>query len=171
MEEDVVSKHLSSIAMPVATAASWFMAMALASAQEPKRLNGTELFIDLEQYVGKQVILVDAGVAGATNSGAFVRAGRVMFYVNGKDVDREAFQFFLTNCTGRSLFAWPYGGLLFISSAKVRQNREASREPRTNITLGLRSEIRETGTATYSGAGGKKSNGFDCAISDFVLRP
>jgi hypothetical protein len=119
MEEDVVSKHLSSIAMPVATAASWFMAMALASAQEPKRLNGTELFIDLEQYVGKQVILVDAGVAGATNSGAFVRAGRVMFYVNGKDVDREAFQFFLTNCTGRSLFAWPYGGLLVKDICKV----------------------------------------------------
>jgi len=119
MEEDVMSKDLSSIALPIAMAASWFMAMALASAQEPERLNGADLFIDLDRYVGKQVILVDAGVAGATNSEAFVRAGRVMFYVNGKDIDREAFQFFLTNCTGRRLFAWPYGGLIVKDICKV----------------------------------------------------
>jgi hypothetical protein len=119
MEEDAMSKHLSSTAMPVATAASWFMAMALASAQEPNRLNGADLFVDLEQYVGKQVILVDAGVVGATDSGAFVRAGGVMFYVNGKDIDRETFQFFLTNCTGRRLFAWPYGGVIVKDICKV----------------------------------------------------
>jgi len=119
MKEDVMSKDLSSTALPIAMAASWFMAMALASAQEPERLNGADLFIDLDRYVGKQVILVDAGVAGATNSEAFVRAGRVMFYVNGKDIDREAFQFFLTNCTGRRLFAWPYGGLIVKDICKV----------------------------------------------------
>jgi hypothetical protein len=108
-------KHLS----PVAIAALWFMATAVASAQEPKRLNGADLFVDLEQYVGRQVILVDAGIAGATNSGAFVRAGPVMFYVNGKDIDQEAFQFFLSNCAGRSISAWPYGGLIVKDICKM----------------------------------------------------
>jgi hypothetical protein len=112
-------KHLSSTAMPVATAALWFMATAVTSAQEPKRLSGADLFVDLEQYAGRQVILVDAGVAGATNSGAFVRAGPVMFYVNGKDIDQEAFQFFLSNCAGRSISAWPYGGLIIKDICKM----------------------------------------------------
>ena len=112
-------KHLSSTAMPVANAALWFMATVVASAQEPKRLNGADLFVDLEQYVGRQVILVDAGVAGANNNGAFVRAGPVMFYVNGKDIDQEAFQFFLSNCASRSLSAWPYGGLIVKDICKV----------------------------------------------------
>ena len=113
------SKHLSPTATPVAIAALWFMATAVASAQEPKRLNGADLFVDLEQYVGRQVILVDAGVAGATNSGAFVRAGPVMFYVNGTDIDQEAFQFFLSNCAGRSVSAWPYAGLIIKDICKV----------------------------------------------------
>jgi hypothetical protein len=112
-------KYLSSTALPIAIAALWFMATAEASAQEPKRLNGADLFVDLAQYVGKQVILVDAGVAGATNGGAFVRAGPVMFYVNGTDIDQEAFQFFLGNCAGRSVSAWPYAGLIIKEICKV----------------------------------------------------
>ena len=112
-------KHLSSTAIPVAIAVLCFMATAVASAQEPNRLSGADLFVDLEQYVGRQVILVDAGVAGATNSGAFVRAGPVMFYVNGKDIDQEAFQFFLSNCASRSISAWPYGGLIVKDICKM----------------------------------------------------
>jgi hypothetical protein len=110
-------KHLSSTAMPVAIAVLCFTATAVA--QEPNRLSGADLFVDLEQYVGRQVILVDAGVAGATNSGAYVRAGPVMFYVNGKDIDQEAFQFFLSNCASRSISAWPYGGLIVKDICKM----------------------------------------------------
>ena len=51
--------------------------LAPALAQEPPRIKGADLFVDLQQYVGKQVILTDAKVWSASNTGAFIYAGAV----------------------------------------------------------------------------------------------
>jgi Sel1 repeat len=70
------------------------------SAQEPKRLTGADLFIDLQEYVCKQVILTDGEVFSAGNSYALIKAGGITFNMIIEDIDRESFRFFLTNCTG-----------------------------------------------------------------------
>ena len=83
-----------------AVAALWIaMATVPTSAQEPKRLIGADLFIDLQEYVGKQVILIDGEVFGADDKGALIKAGGVTFNLSVEDIDRESFRFFLTNCT------------------------------------------------------------------------
>jgi hypothetical protein len=90
-----------------AVAALWIaMATVPASAQEPKRLIGADLFIDLQEYVGKQVILIDGTVWGASENGAIIKAGgvAVTLWMSVEDIDRESFRFFLTNCTGLSDF-------------------------------------------------------------------
>jgi hypothetical protein len=61
-------------------------------------LVGADLFIDLEQYVGKQVVITDARVYAASNSGAYVEAGTVHFKISTKGIDRETFRYFLKNC-------------------------------------------------------------------------
>jgi hypothetical protein len=63
-------------------------------------LMGADLFIDLAQYEGKQVVIIDGYVFGANNDGAFLRAGAVSFRVRTDGIDRETFRFFLKNCHG-----------------------------------------------------------------------
>jgi TPR repeat protein len=70
------------------------------SAQEPKRFIGADLFIDLQEYVCKQVILTDGEVFGAHDKGGLIKAGGITFSMSVEDIDRESFRFFLTNCTG-----------------------------------------------------------------------
>ena len=70
----------------------------VSAAQEPLRLNGADLFAGLQQYVGKQVILLDGRVFGANNNFALVWAGAVVFDLNVADVDGESRQFLLANC-------------------------------------------------------------------------
>jgi hypothetical protein len=63
-------------------------------------LVGADLFIDLAQYAGKQVVITDAQVFGAGNDGAFMEAGRVIFKILPDGIDRETFRYFLKNCNG-----------------------------------------------------------------------
>ena len=39
---------------------------------------GADLFIDIRKYAGRQVVLTDGEVYGATNDGAMVRAGQTL---------------------------------------------------------------------------------------------
>jgi hypothetical protein len=83
--------------------ASVMLALAIAgqvSAQEPKRLKGVDLFVDLKEYVGIPVILLDGTVYGASNDGATVKAGSVYFRLRFDGADRENLRFFLSNCGG-----------------------------------------------------------------------
>jgi len=68
------------------------------AAQEPRRINGADLFASLNQYVGKQVVLTDGRVFGANNNFALVWAGAVVFDLNVAEVDGESRQFLLANC-------------------------------------------------------------------------
>ena len=56
----------------IAAAITWPVLMAVALAQST--LTGADLFVDLEQYVGKQVLLTNVEVYGAGNSGAIAAA-------------------------------------------------------------------------------------------------
>lgn len=60
-------------------------------------LVGADLFIDFAQYFGKQVVITDGEVFGATNDGAILRAGGVYFDIGTKGIDRETFRYFLKN--------------------------------------------------------------------------
>jgi hypothetical protein len=114
-----------------AVAALWIaMATVPTSAQEPKKLIGADLFIDLQEYVGNQVILIDGSVFAAGTSYALVRAGGVTFVLSVEDIDRESFRFFLTNCAGSSsefckfpLLVTPTGtrqsGMTVLKSVKI----------------------------------------------------
>ena len=66
--------------------------------QLPARLRGADLFVDLDKYVGKEVLLADGEAIGADNDGFLIRAGAVTFKVSTEGIDRETFRFILTNC-------------------------------------------------------------------------
>ena len=40
-------------------------------------MEGTDLFIDLEKYAGKQVVITDGEVFAADNGGALMHAGKI----------------------------------------------------------------------------------------------
>ena len=67
-------------------------------AQTPIRINGADLFINLEQYVGKQVIVTDCGVFMSGNYGAGLNCDSGEFKLDTDGIDRESFRFFLTEC-------------------------------------------------------------------------
>jgi hypothetical protein len=67
-------------------------------AQTPTRINGADLFIHLEQYVGKQVIVTDCGVFMSGNYGAGLNCDSGEFKLDTDGIDRESFRFFLTEC-------------------------------------------------------------------------
>jgi len=67
-------------------------------AQTPRRINGADLFINLEQYVGKQVIVTDCGVFMSGNYGAGLNCDSGEFKLDTDGIDRESFRFFLTEC-------------------------------------------------------------------------
>ena len=67
-------------------------------AQTPTRINGADLFINLEQYVGKQVIVTDCLVFMSGNFGAGLNCDSGEFKLDTDGIDRESFHFFLTVC-------------------------------------------------------------------------
>jgi hypothetical protein len=72
-----------------------------ALASEPQstvRLRGADLFVDLDKYVGKEVLLADGEAIGADNDGFLIKAGAVTFKASTEGIDRETFRFILTNC-------------------------------------------------------------------------
>jgi hypothetical protein len=82
------------------------MAVALGSsvcvAEETKSLNGVDLFVDLKDHVGKEVLLTDGVVYAADSRSISIKAGpngAVSFYADTNGVDRESLRFFLSNCT------------------------------------------------------------------------
>jgi hypothetical protein len=79
---------------------TWTIAVSAALAQPA--VTSADLFIDLDKYVGKEVILTDARVHDAGNSGAFANSGGVYFWISPEGIDRETFRYFLKNCSGSS---------------------------------------------------------------------
>jgi hypothetical protein len=72
---------------------------AVASAQEA--IEGVDLFIDMEKYIGRQVLLTDGHVFGADSESILVHAGMgdpVLFVLSVNDIDRETFRYLLKNC-------------------------------------------------------------------------
>jgi hypothetical protein len=70
------------------------------STQAPKRLIGADLFVDLQKYVCKQVILMDGEVFDASDRGGLIETPGATFDINVEGIDRESLRYFLTNCTG-----------------------------------------------------------------------
>ena len=71
---------------------------ALALAGPAHALTGNDLLADLDQLIGKEVLLTDANVGGAGNDGASVRAGGAAFKISDQGIDRETFRYLLENC-------------------------------------------------------------------------
>jgi len=71
--------------------------------QELKRVRGADLFIDLQQYAGKQVVLLDSQVFNISNHGGNLTSGGANFYLSSEGMDRETFRFLLTNCSGLTI--------------------------------------------------------------------
>jgi hypothetical protein len=69
-----------------------------AVAQQPE-MAGADLFIDISKYAGREVVLTDGEVYGATNDGAMVRAGSVTFWISPAAIDPETFRVFLKSCS------------------------------------------------------------------------
>jgi hypothetical protein len=63
-------------------------------------VKGVDLFVDLDQYAGKQVLLTDGQVVFATGDGALVKSGGVTFELVPDGIDRETFRYILKNCSG-----------------------------------------------------------------------
>src|SRR5690242_7041692 len=70
-----------------------------AQEQQPPHLDGADLFIDVDQYVGKPVVLTNCEIYGAGNNGAILNCHSTYFKVTTDGIDRESFRFFLKNCT------------------------------------------------------------------------
>jgi hypothetical protein len=72
------------------------------SAEEAKSVSGVDLFVDLKDNIGKEVLLTDGVVFAADSRSISIKAGpdgAVSFHANTEDVDRESLRFFLSNCT------------------------------------------------------------------------
>ena len=68
-------------------------------------VTGADLLVDLEQFIGKEVILIDAEVFSADNRGALAKSGGATFRISAEGIDRETFREFLKNCSGLGLSA------------------------------------------------------------------
>jgi hypothetical protein len=69
-----------------------------AAAQQQPTLTGADLFVDLDRYIGKEVILTGGEVFDADNDGAFLRSGGATFRIIAENIDRETFRVFLKSC-------------------------------------------------------------------------
>src|SRR5205814_8123167 len=65
----------------------------------PPKLNGADLFVDIKEYVGREVLLTGARIYGASNSGALAEASGVTFKLSTDEIDRETLRYFLKNCS------------------------------------------------------------------------
>ncbi len=66
--------------------------------QSPVRLRGPDLFVDLDNFVGKEVLLIDGTAYAADNDGFLIKAGAVTFKAITEGINRETLRFVLTNC-------------------------------------------------------------------------
>ena len=82
------------------TIAAGLLGLLSAQASAQERVKGADLFIDMQQYIGKQVILTNGNVFAAGTEYAYVRAGGVSFYMSVDGIDKESFRYFLSNCSG-----------------------------------------------------------------------
>jgi hypothetical protein len=87
----------------VVVAITFASGVMLSIAQE-KQLSGADLFIELDQYVDKPVIVTDCEIGIADNYGPSLNCNNKHFILSTDGIDSESFQFFLKNCTG---FAQP----------------------------------------------------------------
>ena len=78
---------------------SAFFAMTISIASAQPAVTGADLLVDLDQYIGKEVILMDVRVYGADNDGALAQSKGVTFKISNQGIDRETFRRFLTNCS------------------------------------------------------------------------
>ena len=62
------------------------------------RVHVHDLLADLDQLIGKEVLLIDANVGGAGNDGASVRAGGAAFKISNEGIDRDTFRYLLESC-------------------------------------------------------------------------
>jgi tetratricopeptide (TPR) repeat protein len=69
------------------------------SSESPPRIAGADLYIDLDKYIGRPVVLTDGYVYGANTNGAQIRAGGTNWKMTTDGIDRESFRFFLKNCS------------------------------------------------------------------------
>jgi hypothetical protein len=99
----------------------------ICNAAEIKRVNGVDLFVDLKDYIGQEIILTDGLVSTVDSTSMLISAGNgaVRFFVHTPTiVDRESLRFFLSNCAGYSskpqcqmpLLVTPTGGKDFMSN-------------------------------------------------------
>lgn len=68
-----------------------------ALAQTPV-VNGDDLFVDLDQYLGQQVIILDAFVFSSNETGSWAEAGSVTFRIEWQGADRESQRYLLKTC-------------------------------------------------------------------------
>jgi hypothetical protein len=74
-----------------------FLAVSKSHAQEV--VHGNDLFVDVDRYIGKEVVLRDGTVFDADNSGFLIKAGSVTFKAYNTGIDRETLRFILNNCS------------------------------------------------------------------------
>jgi hypothetical protein len=94
------------------------MSPAIRESPESHPIGGLVL-VDLDTFIGKEVILTDARIFAANNEGALVKSGGVAFSISSEGIDRETFRLFLKSCwenperepecKGRRLLVTPNG--------------------------------------------------------------
>ena len=72
----------------------------LSGALAQSTVTGADLLVDLDTFIGKEVILTDVEVYGSNNRGALVASGGATFQISAEGIDRETFRQFLKNCSG-----------------------------------------------------------------------
>jgi hypothetical protein len=76
-----------------------YAGVATSSIAQEKQMPGAHLFIDLAQYIGKQILVTDCYFSNAENTGGFLHCKSVTFRVIADGIDPESFRYFLKNCT------------------------------------------------------------------------
>ena len=72
-----------------------------AIAADVPRLAASDLFVDLDKYVGKPVVLESMHVFGANNDGALAASGGVTFSLSSQGMDRETLRLLFTKMPRR----------------------------------------------------------------------
>jgi hypothetical protein len=73
------------------------------SAGDAPKVDGADLYVDLAQYVGKEVLLIDGEVSMTDTMGATLRSGGVVFKIVTDGIDRETFRYILKHCSSIEL--------------------------------------------------------------------
>jgi hypothetical protein len=71
----------------------------VSAASAQPAISGPDLLVDLDQFVGKEVILEHTEVHGADNDGALVKSDGVTFKISTDGIDPETFRQFLKSCS------------------------------------------------------------------------